>query len=70
LEFATRAAKVLARRTGMPVYLGCSVQLGEIGGGTGVDEEVQAFRGVVEAVVGEWEGWKKSSGPGGMVNGV
>lgn len=53
IEFATRAAKILARRTGTPVYVSSSVDLSWGPGNAGapeVGEEVEALRKVVELV--------------------
>ncbi|KAF2717294.1 hypothetical protein K431DRAFT_233463 [Polychaeton citri CBS 116435] len=53
LDFATRLAKLLARRTKMACYVGSSVNLSDaIGGGT-VEEEMEAFRAVVDTVIAE-----------------
>ncbi|KAI9783113.1 MAG: hypothetical protein M1839_004282 [Geoglossum umbratile] len=49
VEFATRMARVLCRRTGKPVYVGWS---GEVEGVAGtVEEEVQGWRLVVDVVM-------------------
>ncbi|KAL8926017.1 MAG: hypothetical protein Q9208_003158 [Pyrenodesmia sp. 3 TL-2023] len=44
IDFATRAAKILARKTGKPLYLGCSVVFGN----PTVEEEVAGLRTAVE----------------------
>ncbi|MCJ1440186.1 MAG: hypothetical protein MMC23_000669 [Stictis urceolatum] len=49
IEFATRVGKILARRTGKPTYVGCSVGLG----GASVEEEVEGIKAVVGAIVEE-----------------
>jgi hypothetical protein len=36
-----------------PVYVGCSVDV--LGMGTNVDEEMEGFRKMIEAVMGEFE---------------
>lgn len=46
-DFATRLAKLLARKTGKPAYVGNSVAFGEAAGGGNVEEEMQGFRKVV-----------------------
>ncbi|KAI4123793.1 MAG: hypothetical protein LQ338_005097 [Usnochroma carphineum] len=43
IDFATRVAKILARRTGKPVYVGCSIVLGN----PTVEEEVAYVRAAV-----------------------
>lgn len=51
LDFTTRMAKVLVRRLQRPCYVGTSINLsGAVEGGT-VDEEMEAFRRVVDVVV-------------------
>ena len=69
LDFATRMAKVLARKTGKSVHVGNSVSLGGPGsaigdmeggsfGGVGnssVEEEMEAFRLALRAVMAEVE---------------
>ena len=55
MDFATRLAKVLARRTGKPVYVGNSMSFAAAGRGGDVEEEMEGFRMVVEVVMGEIE---------------
>lgn len=51
IDFATRLAKVLARKTGKGIYVGNSASfVGTVNGGT-VEEEVNAFRNVVHLVM-------------------
>ena len=60
LDFTTRIAKVLVRRTQKLCYVGGSVNLmGAAGGGT-VDEEMEAFRAVVGVVTAEVAKARKS----------
>ncbi|KAI1818105.1 hypothetical protein GGS20DRAFT_529771 [Poronia punctata] len=47
LEFATRIAKILAKKTNMPVYVGNSISLANTGLGGTVEEELEAFKQVV-----------------------
>ncbi|KAL9006310.1 MAG: hypothetical protein Q9188_000909 [Gyalolechia gomerana] len=47
IDFATRVAKILARKTGKPTYVGCSVVLGN----PPVEEEVAGMRAAVEEVM-------------------
>lgn len=42
---------MLARRTGRAAYVGCSVSFSGAGNGGTVDEEMEGFRRVVEAVM-------------------
>jgi hypothetical protein len=44
-------AKVLARKTSMPCYVGSSVNLSSAAGGGTVDEEMEAFRLIVDVVM-------------------
>ncbi|CAG5143452.1 uncharacterized protein ALTATR162_LOCUS1353 [Alternaria atra] len=52
LDFTTRLSKVLARKTGKPVYVGNSSSFASAGMGGTVEEEMEAFRRVVEVVTG------------------
>lgn len=47
IDFATRVAKILARKTGKPTYVGCSVAFGN----PTVEEEVAGMRAAVEEVM-------------------
>lgn len=51
LDFTTRMAKVLTRRLKKPCYVGSSINLSTAAGGGSVDEEMDAFRCVVDTVV-------------------
>lgn len=51
LDFATRMAKVLVRRTKRVCYVGSSINLAGAAGGGTVDEEMEAFRRVVDVVI-------------------
>jgi hypothetical protein len=53
LEFTTRLAKLLARRTGKPVYVGNSISFASAGMGGTVEEEMEGFKKVVEVVMDE-----------------
>lgn len=55
IDFTTRTAKILARRVGMPVYVGGSVSFGGYGMGPTVEEEVEGLKAVVDVVVREVE---------------
>ncbi|KAF2209208.1 hypothetical protein CERZMDRAFT_91420 [Cercospora zeae-maydis SCOH1-5] len=50
-DFTTRMAKVLAKKLGKPCYVSSSVNLSGVVGGGPVEEEMEAFRVVVETVV-------------------
>jgi len=47
IDFATRVAKALARKTGIPAYVGCSVEFS----GATVEEEVDAVRVALEGLI-------------------
>jgi len=53
VEFATRLSKLLARRTGKPVYVGNSISFASAGMGGTVEEEMEGFKKVVEVVMEE-----------------
>ena len=48
LEFTTRLARLLAKKTRMPVYVGNSISLANTGLGGTVEEEMEVFAKVVE----------------------
>jgi len=52
LDFTTRLAKIIARKTGKPVYVGNSSSFASAGMGGTVEEEMEGFRRVVEVVMG------------------
>ncbi|KAF2849136.1 hypothetical protein T440DRAFT_508918 [Plenodomus tracheiphilus IPT5] len=52
LDFTTRLSKVLARKTGKPVYVGNSASFSSAGMGGTVEEEMEGFRRVVEVIMG------------------
>jgi len=51
LEFATRVARLLAKKTQVPVYVGNSISLVDTGLGGSMEEEMEAFRKVVDVVL-------------------
>lgn len=51
LDFTTRMSKLLARRLSKPCYLGNSISLSSAAGGGNVEEEMEAFRIVVDTVL-------------------
>ena len=53
IEYATRTAKVLARRTELPVYVGCNID--PVSTGTTVEEEMEGFKKIVDAIMTSWE---------------
>lgn len=53
LDFSTRLAKVLARRLARPCYVGSSINLSSAAGGGSVDEEMEAFRAIIDVVTGQ-----------------
>lgn len=61
LEFTSRLAKLLARKTQLPVYVGNSVSFASAGLGGTVEEEMVAFRSVVEAIMPRLQGTIESA---------
>jgi hypothetical protein len=51
LDFATRLAKAVAKRTSKPTYVGSSVSFASAGGGGDVEEEMAGFKRIVEVVL-------------------
>jgi len=51
LEFTTRLARLLAKKSQMPVYVGNSISLASTGLGGTMEEEMEAFKKVVEVVL-------------------
>ncbi|KAK5631164.1 hypothetical protein RRF57_006879 [Xylaria bambusicola] len=47
LEFTTRLAKLLAKKTNMPVYVGNSISFANTGLGGSMEEEMETFKQVV-----------------------
>lgn len=60
LDFTTRLAKVLARKTGKPTYVGNSISFASAGMGGTVEEEMEGFRRCVEVVMGLLQGSDKA----------
>lgn len=58
IDFATRLAKVLSRRTGKAAHVGSSVSFEASAQGGIVEEEMEGFRRVVGAVIAAIEGAK------------
>ncbi|KAK3501661.1 hypothetical protein B0T13DRAFT_206731 [Neurospora crassa] len=55
LEFTTRLAKLITRRTQLPTYVGNSVSFASAGLGGTVEEEMEAFKEVAELVLSKLE---------------
>ncbi|KAL7930611.1 hypothetical protein V8C35DRAFT_283367 [Trichoderma chlorosporum] len=51
LEFTTRVAKLVARKAELPVYVTNSISLESMGMGGTVEEEMEAFKSVAEAIL-------------------
>ncbi|KAI5458432.1 hypothetical protein BGZ63DRAFT_426834 [Mariannaea sp. PMI_226] len=51
LEFTARLAKLLARRTGLPVYVTNSMSFANAGMGGTVEEEMEAFKCIVQVAL-------------------
>ncbi|PNY29517.1 Uncharacterized protein TCAP_00552 [Tolypocladium capitatum] len=51
LEFTTRLAKLISRRAQLPVYVTNSVSFADAGMGGTVEEEMEAFKSIVEVTL-------------------
>jgi hypothetical protein len=51
VEFTTRLARLLARKTQLPVYVSNSMKLDSAGMGGTVEEEMEAFKDIVQATL-------------------
>lgn len=56
VDYASRMAKLLARRMGLPVYLGCSVKFP----GLLTTEEVESFMELTRAIMTQWNQYVSS----------
>ncbi|OCT50870.1 hypothetical protein CLCR_09229 [Cladophialophora carrionii] len=50
IDYATRMAKILARKMKRPVYVGCSMKIA----GTTAEEEMEGFTAIVDQIVQKW----------------
>jgi hypothetical protein len=62
IEFTTRLAKLLVRKTGLPAYVSNSLSLASTGLGGTVEEEMDAFKKVVETLAPLLDDLVKSGG--------
>lgn len=53
VDYATRTAKILARRMGVPVYVGCSIDT--MATGTTAEEEMEGVAKIVEVIMQKWD---------------
>ncbi|KAE8380617.1 hypothetical protein BDV26DRAFT_290207 [Aspergillus bertholletiae] len=53
VEYATRIAKILARRMRIPVYVGCSIDPTALG--LLVEEEMEGLTKIVDIIMQKWE---------------
>jgi len=51
IDYAGRVAKILARKTALPVYVGCSMNFS----GLTVEEEMEGLTKVIETVITKWQ---------------
>jgi hypothetical protein len=51
IDYASRVAKILARKTALPVYVGCSMNFS----GLTVEEEMEGLRKIIEMVMTRWK---------------
>ncbi|EQL02829.1 hypothetical protein OCS_01467 [Ophiocordyceps sinensis CO18] len=62
VEFTTRLAKLIARRAQLPAYVTNSMSFADAGMGGTVEEEMEAFRGIVDVVLERLRGLQTASG--------
>jgi hypothetical protein len=63
LEFTTRMAKLVARKTQLPAYVGNSVSFANTGLGGTVEEEMEAFKQVAGVVLSKLQHLTTASQP-------
>ncbi|KAI1103069.1 hypothetical protein F4804DRAFT_245339 [Jackrogersella minutella] len=68
IEFTTRLAKILAKKTQRPVYVGNSISFASTGLGGTVEEEMEALKRVVDVSLDKLQGVIKS--PDALPNGM
>ncbi|PGH07172.1 hypothetical protein GX51_01959 [Blastomyces parvus] len=51
VDYATRTARILARKMGTPVYVGCSVDFSD----STVEEEMEGLKKISETVMEKWQ---------------
>jgi Proteasome assembly chaperone 4 len=51
IDYASRVARILARKTALPVYVGCSMNFS----GLTVEEEMEGLTKVIETVMTRWK---------------
>ena len=56
IDFATRVAKILARKTGKPTYVGCSATFGA----ATVEEEVEGVKAAIDAILNDLAGHERN----------
>lgn len=61
VEFTTRLAKLLARRTQLPVYVSNSMSFADAGMGGTIEEEMEAFKTIVQIVLEKLQPSAKST---------
>ncbi|KAL2670777.1 hypothetical protein Neosp_014579 [[Neocosmospora] mangrovei] len=61
VEFTTRLAKLLARRTQLPVYVSNSMSFADAGMGGTIEEEMEAFKTIVQIVLEKLQPSAKSA---------
>ncbi|KAI8713322.1 hypothetical protein NCS52_01276200 [Fusarium sp. LHS14.1] len=61
VEFTTRLSKLLARRTQLPVYVSNSMSFADAGMGGTIEEEMEAFKTIVQIVLEKLQPGAKST---------
>lgn len=65
IDYATRTAKILARRMRRPVYVGCSIDT--VAAGSTAEEEMEGLAKIVDEIMKKWDEKQRADG---VVNGV
>lgn len=68
LEFTSRLAKLVAKKTQLPTYVSNSISLASTGLGGTMEEEMEAYRKVVEVVMPRIQHLAQGAAP--LPNGV
>ncbi|OKL63858.1 hypothetical protein UA08_01115 [Talaromyces atroroseus] len=53
IDYATRTARILARRMKIPVYVGCNID--PVVTGSTVEEEMEGFSKIIDTIMKKWE---------------
>jgi hypothetical protein len=62
VDFATRLAQTIARRTNKPTYVGNSISIASAGRGGNVEEEMESLKKIVQVSLAAVDQTKKQDG--------